>query len=179
MRDDVAARLSPKALDSLAIRLAAHNGHDQCVRRLLLVSEPAAKESEALRCAAQNGHAECVRLLLDASDPKAKGSYALRAAAQHGHAECARLLLGVPGPLCEIGGLLEEVVKAGRSKMAALLIEHEPGLIYGLDLQKGIALALENDHADMALFLSSIIEQRDLLGMAPHPPARSLGLSRL
>lgn len=136
-------------------------------------------ESYALRTAANNGHVECARLLLPVSDPKALNCEALKLAARHEHMECARMLLAASGPLCEVHGLLEELIQAGSSKMAALLIEHEPRLIDGMDLSKSIALAIESDHADMAGFLSSVIEQRELLGMASHRPARSLGLSRL
>lgn len=49
----------------------------------------------------------------------------------------------------------------------------------GVDLSKCIQAARENDHADMADFLSSIIEQRALLGMEPNRPPGSFGAARL
>ena len=59
---------------SQALQLAAHNGHAECVRELLPVSEAQVGNSYALRLAAYGGHVECVRLLLPMSNPKALDS---------------------------------------------------------------------------------------------------------
>ena len=77
---------------------------------LLPVSDAKANESYALRLAALNGREECVRLLLPVSDPKALDSKALMWAANNGHVECVRLLLPVSGPLCEIEMVLRAVI---------------------------------------------------------------------
>ena len=63
-------------------------------------------------------------------------------------------------------GLLDEVFERGRANMAAVLIEQEPRLLDGINLPKCLAVALENGHEDMAGFLSSIIDQRELAGVA-------------
>ena len=54
-----------------ALMFAAHNGHGECVRQLLAVSDANARDGSgktALMMAAENGHEGCVRLLLPVSD---------------------------------------------------------------------------------------------------------------
>ena len=161
----------PISESSRALRWAAMHGHAECVRLLLPVSDAKANESEALRAAAINGHAECVRLLLPASDPKAKKSAALRWAGINGHADCARLLLAASGPLGEIEGLLKDILFAGQAKVAALLVEEDPGVLEGVDLSKCLAEAHKKGRADLAAYLSSIMEQRALGGVDPDAAA--------
>ena len=156
----------PKADRSYALRAAAHYGHAECVRLLLPVSNPNECESDALRAAAGKGHAECVRLLLPVSDPMAEDSGALRVAARNGHVECVRLLLAAWLPLLEIDGLLKEAMDAGHAKVAALLAEEEPRLLDGVDLSKCHAAALERGHGDVASYLSSLMDHRELLGVS-------------
>ena len=164
---------------SIALRLAAQKGSAECVRLLLPGSDPKADESYALRIAAKYGHVECLRLLLPVSDAKAEKWAALRWAAQSGHAECVRMLLAVSGPLGEIDGLLEEVFEAGQAKMAALLIEQEPMLLDGVDVSKCLVGAQEKSHGDLAAYLSSIIDQSELSGIAPDRSASSRWVTRL
>ena len=197
-----------KAAESLALRVAANYGHAECVRMLLPLSDAKAENFYALRSAACSGHVECVRMLLAASDAKAMNSYALQLAAANGHAECVRLLLPVSDPaarnslalrwaaesgrveclwellaeskpLVEIDGLLAGVMAAGQAKVAAILIEQEPRLLDGMDISKCLALAMENKHEDLAAYLSSIIDRKELLGMEQDRPASSRGLARL
>lgn len=75
-----------------ALSAAAQNGHTECVRLLIPVSEPKVNNSQALVCAALHGHTECVRLLIPVSEPKANNSEALDCAAQFGHNDCIDLL---------------------------------------------------------------------------------------
>jgi hypothetical protein len=84
---------------SSALSLAAAYGHEECVRRLIPVSDPLGQDSCALRAAAARGRAECVRFLMAASDVSAVDSYALRWAAAGGHADCVALLLPASDPL--------------------------------------------------------------------------------
>ena len=203
----LAAGADPMRESSSALRWAAYKGHEECVRLLLPLSDAKAERSQAHWLAAQNGHVECVellipvydkaerssamraaayyghvgcvRLLLPVSDAKAHRSKALRWAADDGHVECVRLLMTASGPLKEIYGLLEDVIKAGNAELAALLIAEEPRLLDGVDLSQCLAAALESGHVDMAGFMSSIIEQREILKVVPEQPARSLGLARL
>ena len=133
----------------------------KCRRFLRKELTPCAKAHARFEGRLKNGHAECVRLILSVSDPKADESYALRAAAHYGHVECVRRL-PVSGPLGEIDGLLEKVLESGHANVAALLIEQEPRLLDGVDLSKGHAAALERGHGDVASYLSSLMDQREL-----------------
>lgn len=154
-----------RAMESDALKLAAAYGHEECVRILLPASDPKAEGSYALRWAAQNGHAECVRLLLPVSDPTARDFEALRFAAEDGHLECVRILLAASRPFRGIGGLLKGAIEEGRAKMAALLIEEEPRLLDGINLSKCLAEALAQKHSALASYFSAIIDQRALSGI--------------
>ena len=156
----------PMEQESGALRWAAMHGHAECVRLLLPVSDPKARESEALRYAAENGHEECLRLLLPVSNQKALKFLALRSSARNGHAECVKLL-AVSGPRLEIKRALKEAMAKGDSKIAALLIGEAAELIDEMDLSKCLAAAVKKKHGDLASYLSSIIEQRELVGVAP------------
>lgn len=79
--------------ESHALRVAAANGHTQCVKRLIPPSNPKDGDSKALCSAAENGHADCVQLLIPVCDPKAKNSIAIYLAASHGRTECVGLLV--------------------------------------------------------------------------------------
>ena len=74
-------------------------------------------------------------------------------------------------PLVEIYGLLAVAMVAGQAKVAALLIEAEPRLLDGVNLPKCLAEALENSYGDLASYLSSIIDQRELVDVAPDASA--------
>ena len=162
----LACGADPRSENYWALRVAADLGYSECVRLLLPASDPKAGESNALRVAAWNGHAECVRMLLPGSDAKAAGSAALRWAAKNGHAECVRLLMTASGPLREIDGLLEQAIEGGSAKVAALLIAEEPRLLDGVNLSQCLVAAQEGGHVNIASYLSSIIEQKELVGVA-------------
>lgn len=53
---------------SMALRLAATKGNAYILRIVIPLSDPKALESEALVKAAQNGHFDCVKILMDVSD---------------------------------------------------------------------------------------------------------------
>lgn len=92
--NEVARLIKPSySLNSYALEKAAENGHAECVKLLIPVSEPDQDDSQALLLAAQNGHTECVRLLIPVSDMD--GCTALRNAAMNGHSECVALLKDV------------------------------------------------------------------------------------
>lgn len=95
---------------------AATTGKVDEVRRLLPISDPLFKCSGALRMAAQEGHWECVQLLIPVSDPRALEEETLEAgtvletalelAAMHGHLACVRLLIPVSNPRTHQSGAL-------------------------------------------------------------------------
>lgn len=77
--------------DSLALGLAADNGHLECVALLLPHSDPKARASDAFGKAAGNGHLEIVKLLLPRSN--VAESMALFRAASSGHLATVELLM--------------------------------------------------------------------------------------
>jgi len=94
--------VSKESLDS-ALRLAAHEGNEPCVRELISVGADVTAADDpdgntALILAASAGHAECVREILAAgADVMAKnrvGNTALALASREGHDKCVRFLAG-------------------------------------------------------------------------------------
>ena len=81
-----------------ALKYASLEGHAECVKLLIPVSDPKANESIALLTASNCGHAECVKLLIPVSNVKANNSQALSYAAVAGHLECVKLLIPVSNP---------------------------------------------------------------------------------
>ena len=75
-----------------ALAIAAAQGHISCVKILLTVADPCAEESLALRWACEFGRLECVELLLPVSDLLAAESSALYAACEYEYTECIDLL---------------------------------------------------------------------------------------
>ena len=125
----IAEGADPKADDSEALRLAARNGHLECVKLLIPHSDPATNDSAALRWAANYGHLECVKLLIPYSDPKADGSAALRRAAEEGHLECVRELIPYSDPEAAIRHCFEsgdtDAANVIREQLAMLLAEQQ------------------------------------------------------
>ncbi|KAJ5100637.1 hypothetical protein N7456_006689 [Penicillium angulare] len=85
-----------------AVHLAAFNGHDRIIRRLVAVDLQIVKKTDgtgstALFWASRNGHLDCVNFLLDkGSDLNAQGGRlgnALYAASVKGHEDVVRILL--------------------------------------------------------------------------------------
>jgi hypothetical protein len=99
---------NPKKHDSYALRLAAINGHTQCVKLLIPVSNPKSNQNYALQMAAQRGHLQCVELLIPVSDAKANDSAALQYAAYNGHHECVEVLYPVSNPVVALQKLQHE-----------------------------------------------------------------------
>lgn len=81
-----------------ALHEAARKGHADCVQHLILVCDPKRKQSLPLRVAVANGHVKCVERLIPVSDPKSDDSLALRIAATNGHTQCVELLYPVSEP---------------------------------------------------------------------------------
>ena len=131
-RSDIIRLLMPQAdLDiygRLALRLAAHHGHLECLLLLLPAADqdlpPASRKSmfEALSSAALQGHPECVKALLPFAHPRINEAFsALSFAAANGHSECVLALLeSVPGPGA-ISRALCEASKAAQQESIALL----------------------------------------------------------
>lgn len=78
---------------NLALCQSAQNGHSECIKLLIAVSNPKELGSLALIKAAIEGHAECVKLLIPVCDPLLRESHALMSAAAKGSLECVQLLL--------------------------------------------------------------------------------------
>ena len=55
---------------NITLFLASENGHSECVKFLIPLSNPKNKNSEALRIASLKGHVESVKLLIPFSAPK-------------------------------------------------------------------------------------------------------------
>jgi ankyrin repeat protein len=104
-----------------------YNGHIECVKLLIPVSNPKDRYSSALQLAARHGHTQCVELLIPVSNPKAHNSYALQEAAVHGHTQCVELLYPVSDPMVALKqlhhqwlhdynkwGQLQEMIEAER-----------------------------------------------------------------
>ena len=159
----------PRHGGSPALRLAAGNGHVECVKLLIPLSDPKANNSEALRWAAEAGHTDCVRLLIPLSDPKADGSHALRLAAANGHVDIFKLLLSVSDPLIEMKGILSGAIGHGDADILSIMFGHEPRFLELLDLPSILGAAIAKKQSELALFLGSVIEQK-ILAANPAPP---------
>ena len=76
-----------------ALRTAAKEGHIECVKLLLPVTDPKLNSSLALRFAVAEGHLDIVKLLLPVSNIKKGENSALCWAAMNGHLECVKILI--------------------------------------------------------------------------------------
>lgn len=162
----------PMAKDSLALRVAACYGHAECVKLLIPVSAPKANDSNALHLAARSGQVDCVRLLLPVSDPKVLNCNPLRLAASNGHVECFLLLMQASSPLIEINGILREALDTGQAGILSIILAHEPRLLAEIDLAATLADSVAEDHSELAALLKSIIEQQVLdTHLSPSPEA--------
>ena len=125
-----------KADDSWALRLAASNGHTECVRLLIRVSDPKAQNSAALVLAADRGGTECVEMLIQVSDPKTYNSQALQRAAKNEHLDVVDLLFEVSDPRKALQQIVEDFNKFN------MQWQDHPGVVY---LQQKITA--QNDNA--------------------------------
>lgn len=107
---------------STPLRMAASNGHLECVKMLLPISNPDDESSYALQLAARNGHAECLRVLIRACDPEADWALALRWAAREGQVECVRLLIPVTHSKSNFDLALYLAAENGRAECVEMLI---------------------------------------------------------
>jgi hypothetical protein len=149
--DALARALNDGANAGAALLGAAKNGHAECVKLLLPLSDPREFDSLALVRAASRGHVECVKILIPVSDPKAKGSWALLEAAQNGHAQCVALLLPVSDPQglgpCAGLGAAGEARAEGHVEVAGMI----EAFIEGKALSDCAQKAKKNPRAKSAL----------------------------
>lgn len=161
----------PKAELSRALRLAAKNGHAECVALLLPISDPKALNSHALCLASFNGHAECVDLLLPFSDSEAAMPVALSWAAEAGHAECVKRLLSRESPSPENSLTanprpLHLAIGAGRASVVALMLASEPSLAELVDFDQACSHAVALGRHELAATLLSFSESRSISASA-------------
>lgn len=161
----------PKARDSLALSMAADQGHVECVKLLMPVSDPTAENSIALRSAAQNGHAECVAALLTASDANDLDLQALHAAVKNGHVDCVKLL--IPASIPNDRRLVSAVFSGGSAEVLSLILAREPLFLAGLHLPGLLADAISGDNFGLSALLAAIIEQKALGADLSSPKERS------
>jgi ankyrin repeat protein len=93
--------VDPAALDNVAFRAAAQEGHINVLQFLLPLRgvDPAALDNYAFQMAAKNGHLDVLRFLLHLPgvDPAAEDNWAFCLAAYHGHLDVLRFLLPLHG----------------------------------------------------------------------------------
>ena len=165
----------PKAELARALRLAAKNGHAECVALLLPISDPKALNSHALCLASFNGHAECVDLLLPFSDSEAAMPVALSWAAENGHAECVKRLLSRESPSPENALMANPrpfhlAIGAGRASVVALMLAHEPSLAELIDFELAHWAAADRGHHELAALFLSIVERSEISTSAKASP---------
>lgn len=166
----LALRAYSRTHASKALCEAAGNGHAECLKLLIPASDPKANGSRALSLAAVQGHVECVKILIPLSDPKANHSEALRLAATNCHVDAFKLLLCVSDPLIEMKGILSMAIGYGQTSILAIMFGHEPRFLERLDLPRIMDAAIAKKQSELASFIRSVIEQKELAANLP-PPA--------
>lgn len=169
---------STRSLNDQLIHCAVAGDWAGIASRLAQGADPRHKKSLALFVAAEKGHHECVKLLAPVSDPSACDSEALRYATTNGHAECARLLIPFSDPLLHNKKALSAVFQGGSAEILSIFLACEPLFLTGLDLPGCRDAAIAKGHADLALLLSSIIEQEALAADLPPSASRDDPASR-
>jgi ankyrin repeat protein len=154
--------------ESAALGSAAQEGHAECVKLLMEVSDPKANESGALRWAALWGHAECVKLLIPVSDPLENDSLALRWAAAYGHGECVALLIEVSDPLVMNSDALRWAAKGGHADCVRLLLPASDPLAMDEDELDAAACARKEGRMEVAGMIEAFIEAGALSDSAQH-----------
>lgn len=138
--------------DSAPLSYAALNGHAQCVKILLPLSDPAALGSRALRWAAKNGRLECAKLLLPACFASAEfdGRSALDLAAMNGHVECVRLLIPLGHVQARNSAALRFAADNGHAECVKLLLPLSDPKANG---SQALFWAARHGHAECARIL--------------------------
>lgn len=187
---------NPRFDKGLALAKAAKNGHAECVRFLIPISDMA--ESSAVCLAALHGHIECVKLLASLCDHKAN-ALALGWAVGNGHMECATILasaldpegdldyghdlrvaahqgnidgIKMLAPFCSLSNdpsPLFMAVEAGQAKSVSLILSLAPTLVAMIDFDAAIHKARRCEHHDLAALLQSIHDRRELSDTANMP----------
>lgn len=160
---------NPNDNDSVALRWAACNGYAECVKLLIPVA-CLNSNSKALGIAVRFGRAECVKLLIPVSDPNDIHQN-FQDAIDYRNIECATLLVPAKGPLLNRKKSLAFAILHGSADLVSLMLACDPLIFAGRNTPLLRDAALANGHADLALLLSSIIEQETLLADLP-PAAR-------
>ena len=132
INDLLAKGVDPRLGSSSALRKAASNGHVECVKALIPVSDPTADHCDAAVGAAASGRAECLRLLL----PLCGGAFLPDALAdslvwssQNGHSECVKILLDFCSPDSNTkAAALSLAAEHGRLECLLLLLPASPSL---------------------------------------------------
>lgn len=107
--------------DSNALRRAAMNGREGCVKLLIPYSDPCSNAGGALAAAATSGSLECVKLLIPVSGGMFSNNIALVRAAMVGHIECVKVLIPVSNPHTRNSGALYEAINNGYLVIADVL----------------------------------------------------------
>jgi hypothetical protein len=165
--------------DSWALLEAAQNGHGECVKLLIPVSDPLARQSYALRWAAYGGCADCVKLLIPVSDPMEHESLALFEAARCGHVDCVRMLIAVSDPLARNSVALRWAAVKGQADCVALLLPASDPLAVGDDGLAAAGLAKSQGHTKVARMIEAFIEAKALSSSAQHAKWRPRSKSAL
>lgn len=180
-----------------ALQLAAHYGHEECLRLLIPVCAQKADLSAALMTASEQGrlacieallpltgkdannalawvarfgHVECVEGLLERSTPSDIND-ALSEAATYGHVDCARLLLPLADPLANASRALRRAAGRGHMAMVEMLLPHSDARAVGRRGLDAAASAQDGGHGCLALLIEHLLaaQERDVLLGASSP----------
>lgn len=126
LRSEVRARTS----SALALTMAAMNGHVECVKLLLPVSNPKQYATRALEMAVEGRHAQCVEVLLQATNALAPTvvTRCVHSCLKHNDATCAGVLAVHCGPLAVDTWILDDTVRWNHAQalaaIAPVLVAH-------------------------------------------------------
>lgn len=122
-------------MDDSCLAWAAHYGHDEVVRLLLLDIrvKPSVNDNQAIRISAAQGHAKVVEWLLKQTSPRsrinpaAQENEALRMASRNGHSKVVELLLAHPAVSIDPAANKNEAIvtssRNGHSDVVELLLK--------------------------------------------------------
>lgn len=146
-----------------ALRAAAENGHLQCVKLLIPVSDPKVKNTGidgALIDAARNGDMKILKLLISISDPKIHSKSALQFAAEKGHTDIVKFLISISDPKSVGSQALFWAAENGHAECVKLLIPvSDPKLENSLALIR----AAINGHTECVKLLFPVSNYNDAL----------------
>lgn len=159
---------NPMAEGSRALSEAIIEGHAKCAELLIPVSNMREDGLNALALAAGHGQSECVKLLIGHCDPKADRSYPLRMAIANARAECVDILIPASIPLIDDLQLAACALDRGNAEIFGIMLRHEPRLATTLNFPKIQSAARGNGFHNLADFLGSLLDARELSSSTPH-----------